>query len=155
MSRELGEEIELELSSLHELVDRYGHLLTGQASSPPGEERVLALAKILDCFYEGIENILKRIAVHVDGGSPAGSKWHADLLEAMAAPTLRRPAVISADLQKQLRRYLQFRHFSRHAYAFHLSWERMARLVHSCIAVLDMFEKELYQFLTRMEQRWE
>jgi hypothetical protein len=47
----------------------------------------------------------------------------------MADPGSGRGAVISADMAKRLKLYLQFRHLFRSAYVFSLQWEKISPLV--------------------------
>jgi len=101
---------------------------------------------MLHSLYTGIENIFKRIAVELDGGPPQGEFWHSLLLDSMMQPTPGRPAILSDSLRNELRSYVNFRHFFRHAYTFHLNWERMAPLVHDCETVLKHLETELDRF---------
>ena len=91
-----------------------------------------ALAALLHSFYTGIENIFKRISATLDNGPPGGPFWHVELLNSMTRCTTSRPAVISHELCKTLRQYLDFRHVFRHAYAFDLQWSKMAPLVSEC-----------------------
>src|SRR5881394_2614772 len=88
--------------------------------TPPGRKPTLALvmgvAGVLQSFYNGVENILKRIAKVVDGGVPRSAEWHRDLLTSMSQPTKDRPALVDAPLLDVLRDYLGFRHIARTHY---------------------------------------
>ncbi len=106
-----------------------------------------ALAAMLHAFYNGAENILKRLAQDVDGSLPTSEFWHRDLLDAMARPTASRRSVISSETHRTLKGYLQFRHMFRHAYTFDLRWERMKPLLLGCADTLRRFEAELDRFL--------
>ncbi len=70
-SRELSQEIELELSLLSDLLDRYDSVISPPLKKPD-EISMLAIAGILNSFYNGVENILKRIAVRIDCSLPDG-----------------------------------------------------------------------------------
>ncbi|MGH9470949.1 MAG: hypothetical protein ACRD1N_11490 [Terriglobia bacterium] len=107
----------------------------------------MALAALLHSFYNGIENILKRIAIEVDGAVPSGEFWHRDLLDAMMRPGVSRPAAISEEVGGRLSEYLNFRHFFRHAYTFDVRWDRMRVLVSDCKPTFHRFESELQNFL--------
>lgn len=106
-----------------------------------------ALAAILHAFYNGIENLFKRIAVALDGGSPRTQAWHSTLLDSMKCAGATRPAVITEELGELLHEYLNFRHVFRHAYSFELRWARMKHLVHSSADTLERLEAELDRFL--------
>jgi hypothetical protein len=129
VSPELQDEIGLEFSQLRSLLDTFSPLLLKVAITPPEAIEIAALAGMLHSFYNGVENILKRIAVHSGENLPASISWHSELLESMAAPGSGRPAVISRDLLERLRSYLGFRHVYRHSYTFQLQWPKMEALV--------------------------
>lgn len=129
MSPELQDEIGLELDQLRTLLDTFGPLLLKVTVEPPDAIETAALAGLLHSFYNGVENILKRVAFHSGEPLPRGDSWHAELLEAMAKPGEKRSPVLTADLVERLRAYLGFRHMYRHSYTFQLRWAKMQPLV--------------------------
>lgn len=136
----------LELAMLRRMLDLHRPLLDEVRSSEPGITELSALAAVLHSFYTGIENIFKGIAVEIDDSFASGEFSHAGLLHQVAQPTDRRPAVISEDLRRQLRYYLDFRHMFRHAYTIELKWRKMADLVLHCEETLDRLQTELEAF---------
>jgi len=80
-----------------------------------------------------------------EGNLPKSAVWHADLLNSMAEASPMRPAVITQDLRKTLRGYLDFRHVFRHAYTFELQWSKMVALVLNLQQTFDLLEKHLFQ----------
>ncbi len=114
-------------------------------------DELAALAAILHAFYNGVENIFKRVAVTLDGGAPSGPSWHADLIEAMSKPNPNRPALLSESLSETLQEYLDFRHVFRQAYSFELRWEKMKHLVLGLHDVLRRLEHELDVFLAQVK----
>lgn len=143
--------IDLELRQLNTLVDHYHSLLEKVAASEPNDMEVAALGAMLHSFYNGVENIFKRIALEIDHAPPSGLSWHSELLEAMARPAAQRPAVFTAALQDRLWDYLEFRHVFRSAYSFILKWDKMAPLVHACAETLQSLEAELRTFMRRLD----
>jgi hypothetical protein len=137
---------ELELGLLRRLLVNDDDLLTKVRVAEPNRTEVLALASILHSFYTGIENIFNRIAEEIDGSTPTGPRYHADLLEQMARPSPQRPAVISCELHVILGDYMGFRHMFRHAYSFHVKWDRMSSLVLHMEETLDRLDSELQDF---------
>lgn len=150
---DLKEEIELELAQLRQLFDVFAVVRKKTESGEPDGVEMAALASFLHSFYNGVENISKRVAVHLDGGPPRGETWHSLLLDSVARASEGRPAVISEKLCKTLRDYLDFRHFFRHAYLFQLKWERMAPLVHAADDTFRQLEQELERFLSAIESK--
>ena len=109
------------------------------------------MGAMLHGFYNGVENIFKRIAVHCYGGPPRGEGWHAALLDRMTRPGPNRPAAVSEPLAAELRKYLRFRHVFRYAYNVQLRWEEMAELVSACQSVLEQLDAEMAAFLKATE----
>ena len=143
----LRKQVAMERQELHRLLEIHRPLVLQCATRPPSAIELSALAAMLHAFYNGIENLLKRIAAEVDGRVPGGEFWHRELLEEMTKPNGARPAAISEALSKRLREYLEFRHVFRHAYTFDLRWEKMSALVHGCQDILASFYVELDAFL--------
>jgi len=140
VSPELHDEIGLELSQLRSLLDTFSPLLLKVAITPPDAIEIAALAGLLHSFYNGVENILKRIAVHSGANPPSSTSRHSELLESMAAPGSGRLAVINRDLLERLRSYLGFRHVYRHSYTFQLRWSKMQPLVAGIEETLNELE---------------
>ena len=143
----LRKEVALERQQLRRLLETYRPLLRKCTDSQPNEIELFALAAMLHSFYNGIENIFKRVAQELDAGPPEGEFWHRDLLDAMMVLGKGRPAVLSGELGERLEDYLQFRHLFRHSYVFDLRWERLKPLVLGCEETLRLFEEQLDGFL--------
>ena len=107
MSDKLGKAIRLECQQLRRLFDEYRPLFHRCAATPPNLTELSALASVLHSFYNGVENILKRIAKELDGGGPSGQFWHRQLLDSMRVPGSSRPAVLSEGLALRLDEYMQ------------------------------------------------
>ena len=144
---DLRERVAVEREQLNRLIDGYRSLLENCAASPPSEIEISALAAMLHSFYNGVENIFKCIGDELDIQLSRSHSWHRDLLDSMGRPGKMRPAVISQNLAERLDTYLDFRHFFRHTYVFHLRWDRMKPLVLGCEETLRQLEAELETFL--------
>ena len=143
----LRKQVATELEQLRRLLDTHHSLLNRSLDTDPSPVELMALAAVLHSFYNGVENILKRIAIEVDGAVPSGEFWHRDLLEAATKPAPSRPAAISKELGDRVGEYLDFRHFFRHSYTFDLRWDRMRALVLDCEPTFRRFQEELQTFL--------
>jgi hypothetical protein len=140
------EQVDVQLAELHELVSRYRRVLEDPSASPDPLTAAPALGAILHSFYSGVENVLKRIALEIDGGLPKGSAWHVTLLEDAARATANRPPALSATTREHLTPYLRLRHLFRSAYAQALELSAMAPLGRRCEAVLAELESDLERF---------
>jgi hypothetical protein len=142
----LRKQTAVERQQLRRLLDIYRPLLNRCAVNPPDDIELSALAAMLHSFYNGIENIFKRIAEELDGQLPRSEFWHRDLLDSMSRPGNIRPTVISGRMVECLDSYLDFRHFFRHGYTFDLRWDGMKALVLGCDETLKLVEDELDRF---------
>jgi len=139
--------VRVEYGQLDDLIEAYRSVVARCAAHEPDAIELAALAAMLHSFYTGIENMLKRVAVEVDGGLPSGESWHHELLNQMTVPTNHRSQVLSQPLSDALADYLHFRHLFRHAYTFDLRWEKMSGLVLACEELLAEVKRELDSFL--------
>ena len=116
MSSKLEKQIQVELEQLSLALNRRPGVPEKARTQSLSPLKIDSPAIMLHCFYCGVENIFKRVAVHLDGGEPEGPNWHTLLLLSMTRPGKRRPAVISEEPARTLKGYLDFRH----AYSFEL-----------------------------------
>jgi hypothetical protein len=124
--------VAVEVEQIRRLLETHHPLLKKCARVKPDAIERSALAAMLHSFFNGGENIFRRVSVEVDGKAFKGELWRRELSETMAQSDKNRPALISGELKNQLRGYLEFRHVFRHAYTFELRWEKMAELVLGC-----------------------
>ncbi len=94
--------------------------------------------------FGAIEAALARLARTLGEGVPEGPDWHQALLTAMAleVPEVR-PAVLSPESLRALRRLLGFRHFFRHAYAVALDADQLASLRAEALALREPLKADL------------
>ena len=136
---ELGEEIALELEALEATVHELLALQRDVAHREPTVRERTAAAAFLAQFYNGTENILKRISHYHDVPLPTGETWHVDLFQRFCAPSHPDlPLLFDEALASALAPYRRFRHVVFHSYGFQLDWDRMAEGV---INVQDVFSQ--------------
>jgi hypothetical protein len=124
---ELGEEIALELEALEATVKELLALERDVAHTEPTVREKTAAAAFLAQFYNGTENILKRISHHHNVPLPTGEAWHVDLFQRFCAPSFPGlPLLFDKSLASALAPYRRFRHVVFHSYGFQLDWDRMA-----------------------------
>lgn len=111
------------------------------------EEIETTIAKNLVDFYNGIENIFKRIALDVDLHIPDGSRWHKELLVQMSEPQADRKPVISQETLKLSQELLEFRHLFNHIYGEELVYEKTEQNAIKIEMLFDRISKELDDFI--------
>ena len=89
----LDRAVKLERQQLRRLLDEYRPLFEKCAANPPNLTELTALASVLHSFYNGVGNILKRVATELDGGAPGGQFWHRQLLDSM----ISKPPLMPSD----------------------------------------------------------
>lgn len=130
------ENIDSVISELFSVVKTEGH----DYSIP----ELAAIATFIHNFYNGIENIIKRVLAFKQIGIKDSPTWHKDLLKASSDQR-----VISNDLYDTLSIYLSFRHFFVHAYSFTLRWEEMKPLVEDIENALKRFKFAIYDYIDK------
>jgi len=147
---DLVADVEFDLCQLRLVIEESRSQLESAAFAAPTSFEMGALGAVLQSLYNGIETVLRKLVLRLDGGLPEGDAWHRDLLEQAGTATAVRCPVLSAELRSLLQEYLEFRHFFRRTYSFHYRWERMAHLVTGCEDALAAFDGEVRLFLTSL-----
>jgi ribonuclease HepT-like protein len=142
----LRADIDRELRQLGEVV-REGREALAWVDPSPGRLELRGVGSVLHDFYSGIERVLERIALALDGELPTGHDWHARLLERMATDVESvRPRVLSEEVAESLRPYLRLRHLFRNIYGAELRWDRCRSLVSGMEAVWTQFAGQMEVF---------
>jgi hypothetical protein len=111
-----------------------------------------AIGYLLHNFYNGCENIFRRIAAFFENDIGAGS-WHADLLRRMRLTIDGyRPAVIDDELYRLLEDFRGFRHVFRNAYSFELDWERERLVASRFERATALLRVQVTAFLARLDE---
>jgi hypothetical protein len=110
------------------------------------------IALNLHGFYSGIERLMKKIAVSVDGHLPQGANWHQTLLFQMAQEKPHvRPAVISEGVRQAMDEYRGFRHTVRNVYSYKFDPSRLERLTVNAPKLFLQLKQELSAFSDFLE----
>jgi len=107
------------------------------------DERMLALAALLQHYYTGLETLLVRVVRAFEEREPEGPSWHLDLLREAGRPLGPRPRILCAESVRLLRKLLGFRHFFRHAYGVDLEWRELRLRVEDLRSVHPLVEEDM------------
>jgi len=145
---ELEEEIAVELEALESTVSELLSLQGDVASREPTVREKTAAAAFLAQFYNGVENILKRISRYHNVTIPSGETWHVDLFQQYCSPIKPDlPTLLDKPMSSALAPYRRFRHVAFHGYGFQLEWERMAEGVAMIQNVFSQLKSQLSDYL--------
>lgn len=123
---DLREQIAIELKAMEATLAEIASLCRDIGDRGPSTREVAAAGLFLANFYNGIENILKRLCVFHGASLPSGDTWQTDLLNGFCdPPRAGLPCLLDAPLKAALAAYRRFRHVVHHGYGFQLDWEQM------------------------------
>ncbi|MCX6155216.1 MAG: hypothetical protein NT007_13765 [Candidatus Kapabacteria bacterium] len=146
MNQQLIEEINIDLSSMEIIASDVETLLTEVADSTPNNIHKTALGGLAAQFYNGIENIIKRIHKNYNIPLPKGDDWHISILERFSNESeIDFPIKFSNDLLEKLTNYRRFRHYFFQGYSHNLNWEILTNGVKDIKEVLEQFKQELVE----------
>lgn len=153
MSADLVKKIRLNLEDFATVREQMSPLMLLPADAPVGAIETAAACAMLHSFYSEIEKILKIIAKEWDGRMSASDAWHKDLLNQMAQPTAKRPAILSAALVEVLSEFLAFRHLFRGASIALMRWAKLSPLLAKVSATYEQTTTAFREFVVFVETR--
>ena len=149
---ELREEIAVELESMEMIVDELVALKQDMAHRKPTTREKTAAAAFLAQFYNGIENILKRIYRYSGVPVPTGESWHVELFQSFCSPTHPDlPQLFDQDLASALAPYRRFRHVAFHSYGYQLEWTRMVTGVENVKNIFEKIKSNISDYLKSID----
>lgn len=137
-------QIEIVISDIQKLVGE-------STRDDMNRDQKTAIAGYLMNFYNGVENIMKRIAKDYYRKFPKGELWHKQLIKQSLNPPNGKEALFSKDVIDGLYDYLGFRHFFIHGYGFMLSWDKMEPLVKKAPKLWENIKEDINLFLEKLE----
>lgn len=137
---------------LSRIVAEAAEALADFSDREPPLRELRGIGDIVHDFYTGIEHVFERLAPELNGGLPAGSAWHRELLSNMTLdlPGIR-PPVIRIETAQALEEFLRFRHLFRNLYGFELDWPRLHRLLERLPRAWAAVDADLERFLAFLD----
>lgn len=146
---DLKSEIEIELESMELIVAELIQLYSDVSGNDPSLREKTAAGAFLAHFYNGVENILKRICSFHNVPLPEGANWHMSLFKYFCSPPKQPlPALFDGSLSKRLAPYRNFRHLFFHSYGYYLDWRRMEAGIYQIDEVFLHFKNAVFGFLS-------
>jgi len=147
--KQLQEDVANEQKHIEETIQRLKQIQSNLPLDKDDRTTEPALGTYLMNFYNGIENILKRICKVYYNTFPTGANWHKDLLDMSYMPPEGKDAIFSKEIVVRLYQYKNFRHRFVSGYGFQLKAEKMLELVNEVEAVWKDAQKALNSFLEK------
>jgi len=148
---ELREAIELELKNMETIVSELVALRKDTEDRIPANREKTAASAYLAQFYNGVENILKRISVFFNEPLPKGDTWHIDLFTRFCLPSEKPlPVLFDESLKMDLTAMRKFRHVVHHGYGFLLDWTRLLDGINKIEDIFNRFRTRVLNELQNL-----
>jgi hypothetical protein len=135
--------IEVTLTRLREIRGKFDPQAKDYSTEP-------AMGAYLMNFYNGIENILKRVSKEYYQTMPKGESWHKELLALSANPPQGKVALFSEQVLERLHSYRNFRHRFVSGYGFQLKGEKMFELIDNIQTLWKDITKAISEFWDKL-----
>lgn len=150
---QLHQQISIELDSLQVVTQELSALLEDIVGRKPTLREVTAAGAFLAQFYNGIENILKRICVYEKVDLPSSDTWHVEMFQWFCAPSHPGLPVLFDDvLAEKLAPYRRFRHVVLHSYGFQLDWSRMVEGIRAVDEVFLLVKQRISEYMHLLDE---
>ena len=151
-SEQLNDEIQIELSFIEDTIQEIVKLNRELAGTIPNIKDKTAAAAFLAQFYNGIENILKRIAKFHGAVVATGDSWHIELFKLFSESQQNQlPELFQGEFIAIFSSYRKFRHVFFHGYGFQLDWERMQFGIENIETAYNEFHNTLDRYLITLK----
>lgn len=151
---ELDEEIRIEFELIENILQEISSLRIDLSGREPSIREKTAAAAFLAQFYNGVENILKRINKFHNVDLPSGDTWHMDLFKRFCIPSYQPlPELFDESLEANMAPFRQFRHVVYHSYGFQLDWERMKEGIEGVKDIFARFKGNLLSYLNDLKSK--
>ena len=149
---EVREELAIEAEAIEAILAELGSLHQDVGEAGPTARELAAAGLFLANFYNGIENILKRICRYRGVEMPSGEDWHVVLVTYFCDPPRHGlPLLLQGQLASDLAPYRRFRHVVHHGYGFQLRWEDMLPGIEDAPGVWSSFRAVLESYLAELD----
>lgn len=144
--RELQEDVQDEAKAIDETLERLSVVRNQFSVQDKNYTTEPAMGTYLMNFYNGIENIIKRISKGYYLTMPKGENWHKELLLLSVKPPQDKIPLFSQNIVEKLNPYRNFRHRFVSGYGFQLKAEKMLELVDNIVPLWSEVKMEISDF---------
>ena len=144
--KELKEDISDEDRAIEETPERLSKVMAKFDPHKKDYSTEPAMGTYLMNFYNGAENILKRISKKYYLTMPKGESWHKELLALSSNPPSGKIAIFNQNIVERLHPYRNFRHRFISGYGFQLKREKMLELIGNIDSLWSDIKKAVSDF---------
>jgi hypothetical protein len=144
--KELYEDVQDEIRAIEDTLERLHEVRNSFSPQVKDYSLEPAMGTYLMNFYNGVENILKRISKEYYQAIPKGESWHKELLVLSYSPPGGKAAILSQSIVEKLHQYRNFRHRFVSGYGFQLKGEKMLELIDNIGPLWDDIKKAVAGF---------
>ncbi len=149
----LIEEVNAEFSFLEETKNQVHELLQIVGGRSPGNIEIAAANQYLSQFYNGIENVLKRIIKFVNLPLIRNDNWHIELLNYFYNnPSSPKIHLFDRNNYEVLNTYRKIRHVVRQGYNFQMDWDKLSIAMENIPKYLTEFKIKILNFVDSIEK---
>jgi uncharacterized protein YutE (UPF0331/DUF86 family) len=130
--------IEREIKNLQQELKIVSVVLRKKEQEPLGQIEIRGAALSLAALYNGIEGLLKHLLAERQIFVKENQSWHTSVLQKSESL-----GIISEKTMKDLKAFLAFRHFVRHAYSFEINPITIEAVLDTAPALVERFIKEI------------
>ena len=149
--KELREDVSDEEKAIEEALEKLFKVVSKFDSHKEDYSTEPAMGTYLMNFYNGIENILKRITKKYYLTVPKGESWHKELLALSFNPPEGKIPILNQDIVSRLYPYRNFRHRFISGYGFQLKGEKMVELIDDIESLWSDMKKAISDFWDKLE----
>ncbi|TET09554.1 hypothetical protein E3J84_05020 [Candidatus Aerophobetes bacterium] len=148
--KELREDVLDEEEAIEETLERLSKVMSKFDFHKENYSTEPAMGTYLMNFYNGIENILKRITKKYYLTLLKGGSWHKELLALSFNPPPGKIAVFNQNIVQRLHPYRNFRHRFVSGYGFQLRGEKMLELIDNIDLLWSDIKKTISDFWDKL-----
>lgn len=148
--RDLKKDVLDEERAIEETLDRLSNVWSNFDPQIKDYSTEPAMDAYLMNFYNGVENILKRISKEYYLAMPKGESWHKELLVLSFNPPEGKVAIFTQGIVERLHSYRNFRHRFVSGYGFQLKGEKMLELIDNIEPLWSDIKKAISDFLDKL-----
>ena len=142
----LKEDVLREKNLINETLTKLDKIISVRDADLQEDMKRPAIGTYLMNFYNGVENIIKRISREYYGRMPKGESWHQELLMQSCNPPEGKVPILTEEIVDRLHKYRGFRHIFVSGYGFKLSLERMTKLIDDVTPLWTDIKKAIDEF---------